>query len=329
MTIADRMPVPSRSVIQSGKFTDPDWTAKGEARAKVALSRLDTLWINTGTLCNITCRNCYIDSSPANDRLAFITSAEAQPFLDDAKALGTREIGYTGGEPFMNPDILDMLATALSMGFEVLVLSNAMQPMQRRSVSERLLALNRTPGAKLTVRVSLDHYTKALHEDVRGGDTWDKAIAGLDWLSENGFRIAIAGRMCWNESEASTRQGFADLIARRGWAIDPADAKQLVLFPEMDEGYDGPEITTACWGILKKSPDSMMCAHSRMVVKRKDAPGPIVLPCTLLPYDSAFEMGRTLADAAVADGGMFDHGAVKLCHKHCAKFCVLGGGSCS
>jgi hypothetical protein len=102
-----------------------------------------------------------------------------------------------------------------------------------------------------------------------------------------------------------------------------------VLFPEMDLRVDVPEITTACWGILHKSPSDVMCASSRMVVKRKGAAAPTVLPCTLLPYDPAFEMGATLGEAVRADGGMFEHGAVKLCHPHCAKFCVLGGGSCS
>ena len=97
----------------------------------------------------------------------------------------------------------------------------------------------------------------------------------------------------------------------------------------MDGRHDVPEITTACWGILKKNPSQMMCASSRMIVKRKDAERPVVLPCTLLPYDSDFEMGTTLREAAASNGGMFDHGAVKLCHPHCAKFCVLGGGSCS
>jgi hypothetical protein len=102
-----------------------------------------------------------------------------------------------------------------------------------------------------------------------------------------------------------------------------------MLLPEMDGRDDVPEITTACWRILHKEPGDVMCATSRMVVKRKGAARPTVLPCTLLPYDSAFEMGATLAEAAKADGGMFDHGAVKLCHVNCAKFCVLGGGSCS
>jgi hypothetical protein len=65
------------------------------------------------------------------------------------------------------------------------------------------------------------------------------------------------------------------------------------------------------------------------VVKRKGAATPTVMPCTLLPYERQFEMGATLQQSLVADGGMFKDGAVKLCHVHCAKFCVLGGGSCS
>ena len=95
---------------------------------------------------------------------------------------------------------------------------------------------------------------------------------------------------------------------------------RLVLFPEMDETRDVPEITTACWGILKKSPDAMMCASSRMVVKRKGAERSTVVACTLLPYDPQFELGHTLAEAS---------GEVHLNHPHCAKFCVLGGASCS
>lgn len=322
-----------RTGLQAGptlqKFQDPDWTLTGEERARVALTRLETLWINTGTLCNITCRNCYIHSSPTNDALVYITAAEARPYLDEAKRDYAREIGFTGGEPFMNPEFLDMLSDSLGMGFEVLVLTNAMQPMQRRGVAERLLTINARYGSRLTLRVSLDHYTQERHEAVRGLDTWSKAIEGIDWLADQGFRIALAGRSCWHETDETSRSGFATLIAAHGWPVDANDPKSLVIFPEMEEGYDGPEISNACWGILKKSPDSMMCARSRMVVKRKGAVAPVVVPCTLLPYDPAFEMGATLEAAGRADGGMFENGAVKLCHRHCAKFCVLGGGSCS
>ena len=93
-----------------------------------------------------------------------------------------------------------------------------------------------------------------------------------------------------------------------------------MLFPEMDAQRDVPEITTACWGILHKSPDDVMCASARMVVKRRDAATPTVLACTLLAYDPHFELGHTLAEAARP---------VSLNHPYCASFCVLGGAACS
>lgn len=311
------------------KFTDPNRTLGGDERARVELVHLDTLWLNTGSLCNITCANCYIESSPKNDRLVYISAAEARSFLDEAKAAGTREIGFTGGEPFLNPEILAMLSDALGLGFEVLVLTNAMLPMQRPRLKIGLTDLGRRYPERMTFRVSLDHHTEALHEVERGPRTWKKAVEGIRWLAANGFRLAVAGRTCWGESEAEARAGYARLFAEHGWKIDAFDPAQTILFPEMDGSLDVPEISTKCWGILRKSPSSMMCATSRMVVKRKGAEHPVVVPCTLLPYDPDFEMGATLASAGEADGGMFEAGAVKLCHPHCAKFCVLGGGSCS
>ena len=313
------------------KFSDPDVTAKGEKRARVTLKALRTLWINTGSLCNITCRNCYIESSPDNDRLAYITRAEMGAYLDEIGrgSWPVREIGFTGGEPFMNPDIIEMLGDALQRGFSVLVLTNAMQPMLRPRIRDGLTALRDAHGSRLVIRVSLDHYSKRLHEEERGPGTFDRTIEGIDWLARDGFTLALAGRTCWGESEPDARAGYATLIAERAWPLDAYDHAELVLFPEMDERADVPEITEDCWDILGKNPAELMCASSRMVVKRKGAAHPVVLPCTLLPYDPAFEMGATLAQAARANGGMFERGAVKLCHPHCAKFCVLGGGSCS
>lgn len=312
------------------KFRDPDVTATGAERARVGLERLDTLWINTGTLCNITCRNCYIESSPKNDRLVYMSAHEVAAFLDEIEALGlnTREIGFTGGEPFMNPDIVTMLGDALGRGYEVLVLTNAMQPMMRPRLREGLLALKPLAG-RLTLRVSLDHYTQALHDVERGKGAFARSIAGMNWLHENGFTVTVAGRTCWGESVETGREGYRALFAEHGWNIDADDPAALVLFPEMDETLDVPEITSDCWRILGISPSSVMCATSRMVVKRKGADAPAVLPCTLLPYDTAFEMGATIEQSLKADGGAFDNGKVKLNHPHCARFCVLGGASCS
>ena len=302
------------------KFQDPDTTADGEARAEVGLAALTTLWINTGTLCNLTCRNCYIESSPTNDSLAYITADEVGAYLDEIArdGIATQEIGFTGGEPFMNPEILAMLEDCLTRGFRALVLSNAMRPMMK--LTDGLTDLRSRFGDKLVIRVSLDHYSQALHELERGARSWQPTLAGLHWLTNNGFNVHVAGRTCWDEAEASLRVGYARLFEAEDIPVDARDPATMVLFPEMDATEDVPEITTKCWDILNVSPDAMMCATSRMVVKRKGADHAVVVPCTLLPYDPQFEMGRTLAEAG---------GAVKLNHPHCARFCVLGGGSCS
>ncbi|MFA7431910.1 MAG: radical SAM protein [Rhodospirillaceae bacterium] len=302
------------------KFTDPAVTTGGEPRAVVALNRLTTLWVNTGTLCNIACTGCYIESGPKNDALAYLTPDDLRPFLDEieTRALGTTEIGFTGGEPFMNPHILTLLEDCLERGFQVLVLTNAMKPMSHRRPG--LLALRDRFGARLSLRVSLDHYTPERHEALRGPGSWDAVVDGLTWLSAEGFDISIAGRTLWGEPEATERAGYAVTLAALGLGLDAADPHRLVLFPEMDETADVPEITERCWGILGKSPDSVMCASARMVVRRKGAARPAVLACTLLAYDTAFELGATLAEA---------DRPVPLNHPHCARFCVLGGASCS
>jgi uncharacterized radical SAM superfamily Fe-S cluster-containing enzyme len=310
----------NRIRLQGQKFQNARVTAAGEDRASVPLRHLDTLWINTGTLCNISCKNCYIESSPKNDRLAYIRSDEVRIFLDEIRDSGleTREIGFTGGEPFMNPEFLPMLETALQRGFSVLVLSNAMKPMQR--FKQALKRLNADYRAKLSLRISLDHYTPERHEEERGLGTFKPALEGLSWLSQNDFRISVAGRTMWNEDEAGERAGYGRLFEEQNIRIDAFDPSGLVLFPEMDETVDVPEITTGCWTILDKSPADVMCSSARMVVKRKGADRPAVVACTLIPYNPKFELGTTLSQATAP---------VYLNHPHCARFCVLGGASCS
>jgi uncharacterized Fe-S cluster-containing radical SAM superfamily protein len=306
--------------LDPAKFRDPRLTAKGERRATVALKRLRTLWFNTGTLCNLTCRNCYIESSPKNDSLVYLSAAEVSDYLNEIErdGLGTEEIGFTGGEPFMNSDFPAMLEDALRRGYRVLVLTNAMRPMMK--MAALLLALKERYQRRLVVRVSLDHYSRSLHELERGPQSWGPVFAGLKWLVENGFVVHVAGRRFSGEPEGVLRAGYDRLFREYSIPIDAGDPVQLVLFPEMDATKDVPEITTACWGILGVSPDAMMCATSRMVIKRKGAARPAVVSCTLLPYDPQFELGQTLREAS---------GSVPLNHPHCARFCVLGGASCS
>lgn len=303
-----------------GKFADPLVTAKGDERARVDLTALKTLWFNTGTLCNLACANCYIESSPKNDRLVYISHDEVNSYLDEIaqEQFPTEEIGLTGGEPFMNPHIIPIMEECLVRGFRLLVLTNAMRPMMK--CADDLLRLNKQYGARIAIRVSVDHFKRSLHEEERGPRSWEPMMKGLRCLAENGFNIDVAGRTRWGEGEDELRHGFAALFKENNLDIDAFNHRRLVLFPEMDEKATAPEITTACWDILGRSPDDMMCASSRMVVKRKGEDKPVVQACTLLAYDERFTLGHTLREASRS---------VRLNHPHCAKFCVLGGGACS
>ena len=159
---------------------------------------------------------------------------------------------------------------------------------------------------------------------------FDPSEQFFDGLTLEGSPLPPNARF-WLGTDTNGRDQFSRLlygaqtslligIVANGIAVDTADPVVLMLFPEMDATADVPEITTACWGILGKSPDSLMCASARMVVKRKGAARPAVLACTLLAYDPQFELGATLAEASRP---------VALNHPHCAKFCVLGGAACS
>jgi len=306
----------SAAPVAPGKFVDPRLTAKGEPRASVTLGALRTLWLNTGTLCNLACKSCYIESSPRNDALLYLRHAEAEQFLNElAEPI---EIGFTGGEPFMNPDIIAMVDSALGRGHQVLVLTNAMRPMRRHEGA--LLELAALFPGRLTLRVSLDHHSQAVHEAERGPHSWDKAIEGLLWIARNGIACAVAGRMLPGEGEDEARAGYARLFARIGLALDAADPAALVLFPEMDASADVPEISEGCWDILGLTPAVAMCQSSRMIVHRRGQPAAEVAACTLLPYDDQFLLGPTLREARQT---------VALNHPHCARFCVLGGARCS
>ena len=303
--------------IANNRFKDPIKTADGSERAFIEAKKIKTLWFNTGTLCNIECKNCYIQSSPKNDRLVYLTFNEVKSFIDEAidKDLETEEIGFTGGEPFMNKDILKMIEYSLSKNFKVLVLSNAMRPMLNKK--EDLLKLNHK---NLTIRVSIDHYQKEKHEEIRGKNTFDVMMEGLQWLNSNNFNYALATRLLWGEQEDQLRENFNQFISNYNLKLNAKSEHQLVTFAEMDEKADTPEITTACWNILGKNPDNIMCSWSRMVVKKKGVQKPSVIACTLLPYEDEFDLGHTLTNSLQK---------IYLNHKHCSKFCVLGGSSCS
>ena len=306
--------------LDPAKFRDPVLTASGERRATVPLGRLHTLWFNTGTLCNVACAHCYIESSPRNDRLAYLTLAEVERFLDEIERdrLGTELIGFTGGEPFLNRALPEMIEAVLRRGFRALVLTNAMRPMLRMQARRAPACAPR--GSADDPRLARPLHARGPRARARRRAPGSRGSPGCAGWWRTGFSVTIAGRRLTDEPEAALRAGYARLLASLGVALDADDPNALVLFPEMDPEADVPEITEACWSILGRRPEQVMCASGRMVVRRRGDAAPSVVACTLLPYDDRFALGATLREAARP---------VALNHPHCARFCVLGGAACS
>jgi sulfatase maturation enzyme AslB (radical SAM superfamily) len=300
------------------KFIDMYKTADGSERASVKLQELKTLWFNTGSRCNLSCDNCYIESNPKNDRLEYLNVYDVIRYLNEIKeeALPTNLIGLTGGEPFLNPEIISIIEEVLKREFDILILTNAFKALGRHY--DDLLEIKRVYGDKLHLRISLDHYTEEGHEEERGIDTFGRTLKMITKLKEDGFNISLAGRSLSNETYEQAKTGYSNLLYNLGLELNLNE--KLVIFPEMDLNRDVPEITTACWGILNKAPEQQMCASERMIVKKKGANKAVIMPCTLLAYDEKFELGDELKEAKTE---------VHLNHKFCAQFCVLGGASCS
>jgi len=290
----------------------------GKLRASVKLNSLETLWFNTGTLCNLNCQGCYIESSPYNNSLEYIKFEEVKFYIDEivSNNLKTSIIGFTGGEPFMNPDIIKILKYVLNSGFNTLVLTNGMRPIKLKFKD----ILNLPFLNNMKIRVSIDHYLKPLHEKIRGINTWDSLIDNIVWLKKNNIKLDIASRLEDGENETDKREGFKNLFRKIGISIDANDKKTLVLFPSMNMEKPSTEITQDCWKILNKKPEDLMCSNSRMIVKKKGEKSTKILACTLITKDKNFELGETI---------MKSNKNVTLCHPFCSQFCFLGNSSCN
>jgi len=290
------------------------------APPEAAPERLEMLWFHLGSRCTLACRGCYVESSPRNDRLAFITFSTFRDFLAEARAFPSlRRVGFTGGEPFLNPELGAMLAHTLASGLAALVLTNGLAPL-RRALSWLTPLAAAHPG-QITIRISLDAPSAEEHEALRGPGTFAPALAALRTLSRLPLRLAVAGRMTGPPAEeALLRERYAALFAAHDLPLDAYDRESLVLFPELGGEDALPPLRPALLALRERQGLGLMCRRERMVVHRKGAPAAEVVACTLLPEEPRFSLGTSLAEA---------WRPVRLDHPHCARFCVLGGTSCS
>jgi len=145
--------------------------------ATVAFRHLTALWVQiTGTLCNLQCVHCINASGPREPWLAPLGADTARRYIAEAAALGVKEIYFTGGEPFMHPEILPLLAFSLERA-PTTVLTNG--TLIDEAMADALAALARRASYSLEIRVSLDDTSPETNDRVRGAGSFSKAVAAI------------------------------------------------------------------------------------------------------------------------------------------------------
>jgi molybdenum cofactor biosynthesis enzyme MoaA len=280
-----------------------------EAFPEVPSLSLDTLWFQVaGTLCNLACRHCFISCSPANHSHAMMTRAEVRGFLEEARSLGVREYYFTGGEPFMNPEMLGITADALAQG-PVTILTNGLLLTPERS--RRLRELFDASEYSLDLRVSIDGWDAAANDPIRGEGTYERILEGLGNLAAEGLNpVVTVTEACDGAAAAEGRTRFLDWA--RAIGLSRPRLKILSLFrigAEADRlrGY-APHETLAGRSLTREALEALQCSSSRMVTSRG------VYVCPILIDLPSARMGRTLAETlrpfALATGACF------TCHEY-------------
>ncbi len=145
------------------------------------------LWIYTNFDCNLACGYCCAKSSPRAERRRFPVEL-AHTVLAEFAEMGGKEVLFTGGEPFLHPDLAELIDAAT--GFERTILTNA-TVMERVPRLEMLKSLDRN----VVLQVSLDSATPQLHDLQRGKGTWTRAIDGIGIARSLGFRVRVAATL--------------------------------------------------------------------------------------------------------------------------------------
>jgi uncharacterized Fe-S cluster-containing radical SAM superfamily protein len=294
--------------------------------ARLALRELDSIWFQvTGLLCNLECTHCLVESSPRNESLAFLDRETVRRRLGEAEALGVKEIYFTGGEPFLHPEMTAILADALAVGPST-VLTNGTLVTER--LAAELAALARASRYSLEIRVSLDHPDPLRNDAVRGPGTHAKAVRAVLHLERAGLLPIVTATeyLFGPPAEASahehrgpgrstppesTYRAFLRVLREAG--VHRPRVKVMPVFHVgklEDPAEDGPVTGEMMEGL---DPLLLQCASTRVVT----AAG--IYACPILVGKAVALTGRgALADAL---------GAVPLAH-HACRTCYETGMTC-
>jgi AdoMet-dependent heme synthase len=184
---------------------------------EVPLLALDTLWFQVaGTLCNLQCTHCFISCAPTNDRHAMMSLAAVKTYLAEAAELGVREYYFTGGEPFLNREILEILAAALAQG-PVSVLTNGV--LIKPAIAARLRELADASPYSLDLRISIDGWDAATNDPIRGEGTFERILEGVRHLAVAGLSPVITvTEACDGAGTSAGRLRFLEFLRDIGLA---------------------------------------------------------------------------------------------------------------
>jgi MoaA/NifB/PqqE/SkfB family radical SAM enzyme len=255
-------------------------------------SHLDHLWFQVaGTLCNLTCHHCFISCSPKNYSFGFLSFAQVKRRLDESVKLGVKEYYFTGGEPFLNPDMVPILVATLDYGpATVLTNGTVLQDKWMRALSD---AEQQSPYS-LEFRVSIDGFSTHTNDPIRGSGTFDRAMRGVRKLVEFGFLPIITAARTWPiEKDTETVEKFVDMLIRAGYErprVKILPTLQLGAEEQRTCGYAEHERVTS---ELMQGYDvrQLICEHSRIVTDR----GVHVCPILIESPDSL--MAQSLEDS--------------------------------
>lgn len=286
-------------------------TSKGDSRGYIEFDKLKELWFNTGTICNLSCFDCFEGSGPGVHRLQMITFNDAKPLIDEAVELGVKQFSFTGGEPFIIPEMVKILDYALTFA-TCLVLTNGTKPVRKRF--EQLKPLLQKNN-ELSFRISLDYPDAERHDAIRGKGMFDLAIQSLYDLHSFGFPVSVARRRTDNEITFLADLDYTKMLVSHGLPSETL----IISFPDL-ERKGAPEITTTCMTKYhtEHTRSNFMCAFSRMVVKKDGKMR--VYACTLVDDDPKYDFGSTIRESMKVK--------TMLQHKRCYT-CFGGGMSCS
>lgn len=275
----------------------------------VEMSHLDQLWFQVaGTLCNLTCQHCFISCSPANRSFGFLSLAEVRRRLDESVPLGVKEYYFTGGEPFLNPEMTAILVETLRFG-PATVLTNG--TVLREEWLEKLAAAEAAGPYSLEFRVSIDGFSPQTNDPVRGDGTFARAMQGVVKLVQRGFLPIVTAARVWPEEQDEEVIGrFIEVLQAAGYS-----RPRLKILPTLRLGAE--ESRTRGYGAGERVTPEMMagfdagqllCEHSRILTDRG------VYVCPILIDSPEARLGETLAEAARPYP--LRHGACFTCYQY-------------